>query len=62
MCVCVTAPALQALEYLAGTDVNGFAANVTAVPGLLANAIKELAAMNDQRKSYSVALLQNAML
>ena len=51
-----------ALEYQAGTDQAGFAATVASVPALLASAISEVSKMNEPRASYSLALLQNAML
>ncbi len=52
-----------ALEYQAGTDIAGFAATVASVPALLANATAEIAAMpSEPRASYSIALLNNAMI
>jgi hypothetical protein len=51
-----------ALEYLAGADPVGFASTVASVPSLLSNATAEVAAMTSSRKSYSVALLQTAMM
>jgi len=50
------------LEYLAGADVNSFLATVATVPGLLANATTEVNGMSSPRKSYSVGLLQSAMV
>lgn len=50
------------LEYIAGVDPVQFATTVRGVPALLANATAELSAMSSPRKSYSVALLQNAMI
>ena len=52
----------QALEYLAGTDVPSFTDTVASVPALLSKATAELSAMSSPRKSYSVGLLQNAMV
>ena len=51
-----------ALEYQAGADTAGFAATVASVPALLANATAELTTQKDPRASYSLALLQYAMV
>lgn len=51
----------QSLEYLAGSNPATFASTVATVPGLLANASAEINAMSSPRKSYSVALLTDAM-
>ena len=50
------------LEYLAGTSPANFAATIASVPALLANATAELGTLGSPRVSYSVGLLQNAMV
>jgi len=52
----------QALEFLAANDTSSFSSTVASIPSLLTKATAEISGMKSARASYSIALLQNAMV
>jgi alpha-glucosidase (family GH31 glycosyl hydrolase) len=59
--ISVLASVGDALCYLAGTDVNGFANTILSVPALLANATADVQTDKSPRIPYTLALLGSAM-